>query len=82
MDIFSICGWIGMTLIVVTYYFVTTGKWGPHTKIDEVMNIIGSILVGISVYHSGAWPAFTLQVVWAAVAIWSLTKKLQQPVPK
>ena len=77
MDIFSLCGWIGMTLIVVTYYFVTTGKWGPHTKIDEVMNIVGSVLVGASVYHTGAWPAFTLQVVWIVVALWSLSGKMK-----
>lgn len=66
-----------MALIVMTYYFTTTGKWGPHTKRDEVCNIIGSILVGVSVYHIGAWPAFTLQVVWAAVALWSLTQKVK-----
>lgn len=76
MDIFSICGWIGMVLIVVTYYFVTTGKWGPHTKIDEILNIVGSLLVGASVYHTGAWAAFTLQVVWILVALLSLSGKL------
>ena len=82
MDIFSLSGWIGMAMIVVTYYFVTTGKWGPHTKIDEVMNIIGSILVGVNVYHAGAWPAFALQVIWAAVALWSLAQKSQPEEPR
>lgn len=67
-----------MALIVMAYYFTTTGKWGPHTKIDEVTNIIGSILVGVNVYHTGAWPAFTLQVIWATVALWSLAKKWWQ----
>lgn len=75
MDIFLISGWIGMILIVVSYYFVTVGRWGTHTKIDKVLNIIGSILVGINVYHNGAWPAFTLQVVWATVALFALAKK-------
>ncbi len=71
-------GWVGMTFIVISYCFVTTGRWGTHTKIDEVFNIIGSIMVGINVFHFEAWPAFTLQVVWAVVAIGSLTKKFLQ----
>lgn len=73
--LYQAAGWVGMVLIVVTYYFVTTGRWGTHTKIDEVLNIIGSILVGISVYHTKSWPVFTLQVIWAVVAIVSLINK-------
>ena len=72
---YQIAGWIGMVLIVTTYYFVTTGRWGTHTKIDELLNILGSILVGVSVFHAKSWPAFTLQVVWALVAIVSLIRK-------
>ena len=76
MEVFyQAAGWIGMVLIVVTYYFVTTGRWGTRTKIDEVLNILGSILIGISVFHTKSWPAFTLEVVWALVAIVSLIKK-------
>ncbi len=77
MDIYTLCGWIGMAIIVVTYYFVTSGKWGPHTKIDEVMNITGSVLVGINVYHTATWPAFTLQIIWIFVAMLSLSGKMK-----
>ena len=76
MELFyQAAGWIGMVLIVVTYYFVTTGRWGTHTKIDEVLNIAGAILIGVSVYHTRSWPVLALQVIWAVVAIVSLLKK-------
>ena len=68
-------GWVGMALIVVTYYFVTKGRWGTHTRIDEMCNIAGSILIGISVYHTKSWSVFALQVIWAIVAIASLLRK-------
>lgn len=75
MEIFyQAVGWIGMAIIVMTYYYVTTGVWGVHTRKDELFNIIGSTLVGINVYHAHAWPAFTLQVVWVAIALISIAK--------
>lgn len=72
---FQAAGWIGMIVVLTTYYFVTIGRWGPRTRIDEAMNIVGSFLIGANVYHYGAWPAFTLNVAWGTIALWNLSRK-------
>lgn len=78
MNFYDLCGWLGIVFVVTSYYFVTVGRWGTHTKIDEVFNIIASILVGVNVYHSSVWPAFTLQIVWASIAAMSLIRKIKK----
>jgi uncharacterized membrane protein len=72
---FQAAGWIGMAIILTTYYQVTVGRWGTRTKIDEVANLVGSVLIAVNVYHYGAWPAFALNVAWGAIALLNLAKK-------
>ena len=75
MEIFSqIIGWIGMILIVLAYFLVSTGKINSSNRNYQFLNLFGAIFVGINVFYQSAWPAFTLQVVWVMIAIFSLVK--------
>ena len=75
MEIFSqIIGWAGMVLIVSAYFLVSTNKISSSNRNYQILNFFGAIFVGINVFYQSAWPAFTLQVVWALIAIFSLFK--------
>lgn len=71
-------GWIGTVLIVSAYYLVSTNRISGTSRNYQLLNFFGAIAVGVNVFKQAAWPALTLEVIWAIIAIYSLvkTKKL------
>lgn len=75
MEIFSqVLGWIGTFLVVLAYFLVSTKKIEATSKSYQFINLFGAIGVGANVLYQHAWPSFTLQIIWAIIAIFSLIK--------
>ncbi len=75
MEVFiHISGWIGTVLIVWAYYLVSNQKLDPSGRKYQVMNLIGSIAVGINVFYLKVWAAVALEIVWSVIAIATLVK--------
>ena len=75
MEIFSqAVGWIGTFLVVLAYYLVSTKKIDAGSKNYQYLNFFGAIGIGVNVFYQSAWPAFTLQIVWAMIAVISLLR--------
>ncbi len=71
LDIF---GWAGITAFVLAYYLIATGKlradgWEYHS-----LNLFGAVAVGASIFPKKAWPAFGLEIIWGAIALFSLVR--------
>ena len=71
-DVYAIFGWIGMALIVGAYYLNTTKKVRGHDLSYLLMNLAGTIGIGVNVYHQQAWPTFALQVAWGAITLYAI----------
>jgi hypothetical protein len=67
-------GWIGTVLIVWAYYLVSNKKIDPVGEYYQWLNLIGALGVGVNVFHQKAWPAFTLEVIWAGIACAALLR--------
>ena len=70
----QICGWAGMLVIVWAYYMVSVQKWAPTAKVFQLLNLVGSIGVGVNVFYQKAWPALALEIIWAGIAVRSLIR--------
>lgn len=77
MEIFSqTIGWVGTAFILIAYLSLVYFKQiTEDSKSYQLLNLFGAILIGISVFYKTAWPAFTLQIAWALIAIFSLIRK-------
>ena len=71
----EIIGWVGMLFIVVAYYLVSHKEIRGSSRVYQLMNLFGAILVGANVYYNKAWSSFVLQCAWAIIAILALAKK-------
>ncbi len=79
MEIFSqIVGWVGTLLVVLAYFLVSNNKISAESKKYQLMNLFGAIGIGFNVFYQQAWPAFTLQIIWAIIAIFSIIKSLRK----
>lgn len=71
----EICGWIGTVLVIVAYFLVSFNKMNPKSSVYQWMNLVGSVAIGINVFHRQAWPAVALEIVWGMIAIAALMKR-------
>lgn len=66
----EICGWLGAALLVAAYSLHTMRRAGP--RLFHTLNLLGALGVGASALAKGAWPATTLELVWAGIAVYGL----------
>ena len=71
--LFDICGWIGMILVLVAYMLLSTNKIN-NGLMYQVMNLMAGIFMAVGLFPKNAWFSFTLQIIWAIVAIVSIIK--------
>lgn len=70
---FDLMGWIGMVLVLLAYILLSTGKI-KNGMLYQLLNLFAGIFMAIGLFPKNAWFSFTLQVVWALVAITAILK--------
>lgn len=73
---FDVMGWIGMVLVLLAYILLSAGKIKNGMKY-QLLNLFAGIFMAIGLFPKNAWFSFTLQVVWALVAIIAILKLRQ-----
>ena len=71
--IFDILGWIGMVLVLLAYALLSTNKI-ENGRLYQILNLIAATLMAIGLFPTKAWFSFTLQIIWALVAIIAFIK--------
>jgi uncharacterized membrane protein len=70
--IIQLLGYIGSILILISFIFVTRGKWKPQSKIYLFCNLIGALLLAIYQVWLGAYAGVLLNIVFASIAVLNL----------
>jgi len=66
-------GFVGMACIIVAYAYIT-GVERPNPYIQHGVNLLGAILLAISLTVHTNMASMVLEAFWAAIAIWGLAK--------
>ena len=72
--IINALGWVGTSLFILAYYFVSNKKLDGSGATFQWMNLIGSLCLGINVFYKHVWSAVTLEVIWSSIAIMALIR--------
>jgi len=70
----NLLGWAGMILILLAYFLISTNKVGGGSKLYQTLNFFGGVGIVISTYFTKSYPAMTLNLIWALIAIATLYK--------
>jgi peptidoglycan/LPS O-acetylase OafA/YrhL len=75
-------GFLGMALIVSAYAYVTAAK-AANPFLLHGLNLVGAVLLVLSLTVNRNLPSMVLESVWAAVALFGLAKALlsRRPPP-
>ena len=71
--IYDIIGWIGMILVLIAYALLSTDKI-KNGILYQFLNLIAGIFMAIGLFPKNAWFSFTLQIIWAIIALITLLK--------
>jgi hypothetical protein len=71
---FELYGWSG-SISVITAYGLTTFGSDKHLLID-ILNLYGSLSIGIMCYKAKVWQATLLEVAWFGVGTYSIIKNI------
>lgn len=75
-DIINILGIIGLVAVLYAYGMLTMKKWTADTLGYQLLNLSGSVFLAINAFHHSAMPVFALNVIWAGIGIYAVTKML------
>ncbi|MBS0505351.1 MAG: hypothetical protein JSS55_16465 [Proteobacteria bacterium] len=70
----EIVGWIGAALILVAYLLLSAGKLPARSYAYQGMNLLGAIFFVVNSGWNGAIPSASLNVIWAFIALFALTR--------
>ena len=70
----EIAGWGGAGLILLGYLLISTGKLSGQSPTYQWINLFGALGFVINSWWHGAIPSAALNVVWAMIAIYALTR--------
>jgi hypothetical protein len=76
-------GLVGVFVILVAYVLLQLDKIKSTGLTYGVLNLLGTILILVSLYDKPNLPAILMEVAWAAISIYSLIKlKIKNPGAK
>ena len=79
MTFYTIIGLIGVTINLVAYGLVTTGHMKASEARYQVMNIVGTSGLLVSLVAQWNLAVFLLNIAWLAISITSYARIRRQP---
>jgi len=74
MDIFQIIGFIGMLFIVYAYFLLQASKVIYTSLQFQILNLIGAILLIISLLVHFNLGSFMIEVFWIIITVYGIIK--------
>lgn len=71
-QIFNTLGLIGVFITLLAYFLLHLGKMKSSTASYALYNLIGSLLILISLYDTFNLPAMLMELSWALISIYGI----------
>ena len=77
MELHDFVGATGVTLIIVFYLLLQSGRMAATNPHFSLWNAVGSVLILISLYHQFNLSALIIEVFWLAISLYGLVRALR-----
>ena len=77
----EIVGTIGACLLLLAYMLVSSGRIGLSDRSGQLLNLGGSVMLGVNAVAHGAIPPAMLNLVWALIAIAAMIRRRKNVAP-
>ncbi len=76
MTIFDAIGIIGVTIILITYFLLQTGKIKVEQTLYSALNMLGALLILISLFFDWNLASVVIEVFWILISLYGVLKSL------
>ena len=80
--VIAVIGWCAAALILASYILLSLGKLAARGRAYQWMNVIGAVGFVVNSGYNGAIPSASLNVVWAAMGLFTLWRINRPLLPK
>ncbi len=77
-QIIDILGWVGTVFYLVAYVLISAKKVESDSYLYQGLNIFAGIVLTLYTYKQGAYPATTLNFIWACIGVVTLINKARK----
>lgn len=78
MDIYQFIGFVGMLFIVYAYLLLQIKKYTITSFSYQVLNLVGAILLLISLFVHFNLGSFIIEVFWIIITLYGMYKNLKE----
>lgn len=82
LDIYQIIGFIGMICIVYAYFLLQIGKYDSKSLKFQYINLIGAILLLISLFVHFNLGSFIIEIFWIIITLYGIYKNYTEKKKK
>ena len=75
--IFNIIGTSGVAFILLAYFLMQAGKISSKQLAYSVLNLIGSILIMISLLHKWNLPSAVIEICWISISSYGVYQSIK-----
>lgn len=76
---FNACGFIGIWLMIFAYFMMNTRRWRDDEARFHACNLVGALLVMVSLIHAWNLAILVMEIAWGSVAAYGLWQALRKP---
>ncbi|MBK6870482.1 MAG: hypothetical protein IPJ14_11425 [Kineosporiaceae bacterium] len=77
----AVVGWIGTGMLLLAYWLVSTERVTGHSPVYQLLNIAGSIGLGLAAVAGGVWSSVALNAIWGVIGAVALVRALHHRTP-
>ena len=61
-------GLLGVVLVLIAYFFLSTGRWIADSLYYQIYNLVGAVLVLYSLYFHWNLSSVVIEIAWITIS--------------
>ena len=62
-------GLVGVILLLIAYFFLSTGRWIADSMVYQIYNLVGAILILYSLCFHFNLSSFVIEIAWVIISL-------------
>lgn len=76
---YDLVGTAGVVSILLAYFLLQTERWSGQSLSYSLVNLIGSVMITISLIYDFNLSSFIIEIAWIAISIYGVVRARRTP---